>query len=352
MAARGWADTLAEAVASSDVALQALSLLGLSELESGPGFRGALSFACRGGVCRFYPELCPHFLLTGAYVLGIFKRLITLTAVSRPTRRVGAEAFGIVWDRALWLLPYGLYENVVYSAELNAPENRLLKFLLNAAERCCRGQRLCGELRTALHHTWLAAVRLERDEVTIGEAVARLPHLRPEYRHLFKLVGTADVGAIGVEYLYRLAEIYVFALVAEAVGAMDVEVERLSKLKASGGGLSVHYQLDLSRCGKSPACDFADVAVSNEKGAITHIIEVKASDYPDYIKEGARQASYYAKICDALPVLAYIAPRPVHICDDNVVAIRLTLDKKSDFENITKVLQPLQKPSQNTKEWA
>lgn len=345
MAARGWADALAEAVASSDVALQALSLLGLSELESGPGFRGALSFACRGGVCRFDQKLCPHFLLAGAYVLGIFKRLITLTAVSRPTRRVGVEAFGIVWDRALWLLPYGLYENVVYSAELNAPENRLLKFVLDAAERCCRGQRLCGELRTALHHTWLAAVRLERDEVTIGEAVARLPHLRPEYRHLFKLVGTADVGATGVVYLYRLAEIYVFALVAEAVGAMDVEIVRLGKLKASGGSLSVHYQLDLSKCGERQACNIADVAVIKEqeegerREVITHIIEVKASDHPDYIKEGIRQVGYYATICDARPVLTYIASSQIRICDRKVVAIQLTLRKDRDLEYIAKVLQ-------------
>ena len=340
-------------LSEDELALRVINELGVVGLVSGfRGFRGVLSFSCRDDICRFEEGYCPYYVLAGAYAMGVFRDLLMISARASSRRVVSSEAFGVILDDLPYLVPYGLYDNVVYVPSADTPENRLLKFILESARRCIKSSK-CGSLTTGwlgseldfvLSNTWISTVSLDRyDEFDLSELRFRYPYLHSPYDVLLNLVGYGALGEYGIDYLYRLFEVYVLSLIVNGIkhrlgdNAM-IDHNDASLLTIRLGNVDVHYQMDVDKkcAGSGFRCRVADIVVE-VNGEVRCIVEVKLSGYPEYIRDGARQVMDYVRSCGGKPrpVLVYYGSqlyREYGECYGDVELVQLSMNKGRDLE--------------------
>lgn len=341
-------DKLVKAIAGSSTALRVIEALGRVDLiKGGGGYRGVIRLSCEGNYCKLVKDSCPAYTLASAYVLGLFRGLLKISANLRPTYLLGAEAHGVILDRLAYTVPHGVYENLVYTHNVDTPENRFIKFLLKSVVRCSEwGFRvppwLINEVNWALRLTWLSRVT-DVDVVDLRELTARKPHLSPPYDALLELGGALRRETVGVEYVYRLLEIYVLGIIADSLaegGEAELNIMGNGLEVSLSSGVKVYYQVSLGGlCGlKEYECWVPDVMVIRDGSVF--VIEVKATGYVDYLKDGALQVLNYAgklqkcpNYINVRPILAYYgvneedADRALSTCfGDRVDAIGLKLD--------------------------
>ena len=307
--ASGLAYELVNKIVTNDYALRALEAIGKAKLVSGSeGFRGAIRLRCTNNICKFDEDSCSGYVLASVYALGMFKSLLKISARSRPVYTLSDEAYAVVPDRLIYTVPYNYYENLIYVPNVDTPENRFLKFILSSAMKC--GTRLnlpkwlINEIAWALKLTWLSKVT-EVDRINLAELITRRPHMSSPYNALLEMGGAVRVEALGIEYVHKLFEIYTLGLVIKAIAkaavqlaGTDVVIDALPDggLKTSLGNYEVYYQASLAEvCGpEDDKCWVPDIVLINKRGKSAVVIEVKATSYADYLRDGVLQALNYA----------------------------------------------------------
>lgn len=286
---------LLSAIVRSSTALRVIEALGRVKLVrggGGEGYRSVVRLSCESNYCKFVESDCPAYTLASVYVLGLFRDLFRISANLRPMYLLSAEAHGVILDRLAYTIPYGVYENLMYiPPNIDTPENRFMKFILNSVVRCGeRGIRvprwLINEVNWALRFTWLSKVT-DVEEVDLRELIARKPHLNPPYDVLLELGGVLRRETAGVEYIYRLLEIYVLGIIVDSLGeGYDIEMSiRGGGLEINlSNGVKVYYQVGLGElCElKEYECWVPDIVVIKDN--LIFVVEIKATGYVDYLK--------------------------------------------------------------------
>ena len=300
---------LVNRIVTNDYALRALEAIGKAKLVSGgEGFRGAIRLRCTNNICKFDEDSCSGYVLASVYALGMFKSLLKISARSRPVYTLSDEAYAVVPDRLVYTVPYNYYENLVYVPDVDTPENRLLKFILSSAMKCRTRHNLpkwlINEIAWALKLTWLSKVT-EVDRINLAELIMRRPHMSSPYNALLEMGGAVRVEALGIEYVHKLFEIYTLGLVIKAIAkaavqlaGTDVVIDALPDggLKTSLGNYEVYYQASLAEvCGPEDyKCWVPDIVLINKRDKLAVVVEVKATSYADYLRDGVLQALNYA----------------------------------------------------------
>ena len=299
---------LVSRITSNEYALRVIEALGRARLvKGGEGFRGVVRLSCNDNTCSFNSQDCPGYVLASVYVLGIFRNLLRISARSRPIHVLSEEAYGIVPDRLAYTIPFGVYENLIYVPDIDTPENRFLKFILNSAMKCGTSYEipkwLINEVNWALKLTWLSKVA-DVDKIDLRELIMRKPHLNPPYDILLEIGGTIEYGELGMEHVYRLLEIYVLGLIIRAIAQSTGTNTNIDITTLPSGGLSmnlgdneIYYQASLTEiCGsRDYECWIPDIVLINRRDKTAIVIEVKTTAYMDYLRDGTLQVLNYAR---------------------------------------------------------
>ena len=294
---------LVSRIVNNEYALRVIEALGRARLvKGGEGFRGVVRLSCNDNTCSFNSQYCPGYVLASIYVLGIFRNLLRISARSRPIHVLSEEAYGIVPDRLAYTIPFGVYENLIYVPDIDTPENRFLKFILNSAMKCGEWapKWLINEINWALKLTWLSKVT-DVNKIDLRELITRKPHLNPPYDVLLEIGGTTGYGELGVEHVYRLLEIYVLGLIIRSMAQSTGANTNITTLPSGGlsmnlGDNEIYYQASLTEiCGsRDYECWIPDIVLINRRNKTAIVIEVKATAYMDYLRDGALQVLNYA----------------------------------------------------------
>ena len=297
---------LVSRITSNEYALRVIEALGRARLVRGnEGFRGVVKLNCGNNTCEFHSQDCPGYVLASIYVLSIFRNLLRISAKSKPIHVLSEEAYGVILERLAYTAPQGLYENLIHAPDIDTPENRFLKFILNSAMKCRveAPKWLINEVNWALKLTWLSKVT-DVDRIDLRELMMRKPHLNPPYDVLLEIGGTIGYGELGVEHVYRLLEIYVLGLIIKSTAQSTGTNTNIDITTLTSGGLSmnlgdneIYYQASLTEiCGlRDYECWIPDIVLINRRNKTAIVIEVKATAYMDYLRDGALQALNYAR---------------------------------------------------------
>lgn len=253
-----------------------------------------------------YGECVPEIYFLTPYLIRYVENLIMHSVHVKSEVIEGNELIAPIPDELYEYYLTRKIKSMIYLRDPSTPENMLLKLLLIRCRKCIENIEVLKEFKvnidSILKFSWLSQVEIPQgidiDEL-VDEVYTRIlmSKTRPEYNVLLRLGPLIEVREFGYEYIYRLIELYVLALIAESLSSNANVVINFEKtfgvdvLKICTDKATIYYQRTCDR----NFCYIPDIIVRSKGKTI--IVEVKASNYSNYIKKSFQQLFYYLVHC-------------------------------------------------------